>query len=132
MSQATNITGRDRFDTRKDIIRTVYEAALLISTTNLHRNGRNRMYALYKDGHLEWILNEGRAGIINYDENADIKTYRESLEDFIKEKVGEQDTAGFIAMDRVTLMTMLKGEGFFDESYLKQYGIGIRKEIIKK
>ncbi len=130
MDPTENLTGRDRFDRRSDIIRTLYESALLVTSTNLHRYQSDKMYALYKEGYLQWVINDFN-GIVNYNEDANLSSYEESLEDFIDEKLVEPDTIGFLAVDRVALMSLLNRKEF-DATYLKQLGIGISKTKIIK
>jgi len=132
LCRAIKLAGRDRFDTRKDIIRTLYEGALLITSTDLRRDKNNNVYALYKDGSFQWVMNQDNNGISNYDENADLTPYwitaSRSLEGFIDQKLEEQDTVGFMAMDRPSLFALMKRKESLDQEYLMTWGIGIRKK----
>ncbi|MFH1332286.1 MAG: hypothetical protein ABIH63_03295 [archaeon] len=128
------LEGRDRFDRRSDIIRTLYEGALLITTTALPKDKEDKIYVLYKDGFLEWVIKQENNGISNYSEDANLTSYSKAwsrnIEDFVNQKLKAGDTIGFLVMDRPTLYTLmgLREKQELDKEYLTKWGIGIRKK----
>ncbi len=118
-------TVRDILDSRGDIIRTLYEGSLVINMLALEKVPEKTAYALYKDGFFPWNFNEF-GGIENYSETRELCPYEKSLADFVKEKTSEERTAGFIAMDRVSLFILLGREGFCEE-YIN-FGVGVKSK----
>lgn len=130
MNLTENVKGRNRFDRRPDIIRTLYEGALFISSLDMNKAPGKIIYILYKDGFFPWEFNEQR-GIKNYDEDGELKKYELTLTDFLDEKIDEQKTSGFLAMDKVSLLSLMQITRF-DKKYLN-FGVGIGKvDILPK
>ena len=124
------IDRNDSLDQRSGIIKTLCEAAYLITTTNLHRNSRkDKIYPLYYNGYLVWKINS-TGGIRNYGESRKLKQYPEGkLEKFVDQKLTNRTTIGFIAMDKESLTALRIKEGF-DPEYLNKLSIGILKKNI--
>ncbi len=126
----------EHFD-RSDKFRGLYEAALVVNQTNLHRDRnvsrfvKDKFYLLDERGFIGWILSPfpSEPGILNYKEDVRLEQYEQTMQEFIEHRRLFEDTAGFMAMDAPSA-SALEHNGNFDPGYLHNYFIGIDKRLI--
>lgn len=135
-----NLNGRDRFDSRPALIRTFTEAAQWINSAALPLESlnekRNRIHLLYAEDppfYLSWRISPNRNDIIgigNYDENARPNLLlQKGVENFIIEKLNDEETTGILAMDRLAFRVISKFKDLLNTKYL-HYFLAIRKDIV--
>lgn len=134
-----NLNGRDRFDSRPALIRTFTEAAYWINGLALPFSAlnekRNQIHLLYAEGppfYLSWQISPNRKveGVRNYSENARPNLLlQKGVENFIIEKLNDEETTGILAMDRCAFRVISKFKGLLNTKYL-HYFLAIRKDIV--